>query len=111
MVAKTRNVPYTLLLTIANTFRNQRRVFFVEVALIVSGTIFMMVIGVNDATKYTFGDKLTAIHTYDINLQFEGFERSQRLEKLALKNPNVTEAEAWLVTSGKRAQSPRKTAK
>jgi hypothetical protein len=41
MVAKARNVPYSLLLTVGNTFRNQRRVVVVEVALVVAGTIFM----------------------------------------------------------------------
>lgn len=110
MVAKARNVPYTLLLTIANTFRNQRRVFFVEVALIVSGTIFMMVIGVNDATKYTFGDKLAGIHNYQVTLALEEPARAQEIENTTQLVSDVTAVESWLVlpASARPALQPDK---
>ena len=57
LVARAKKVPYILLLTVGNTFRNQRRVIVIEISLIVAGTIFMMVMGVSDATRFTFGDK------------------------------------------------------
>jgi putative ABC transport system permease protein len=97
MVAKSRNIPYTLLLTIGNTFRNRRRVFFVQVALVVAGVIFMMVIGVNDATKYTFGDKLAGIHNYQVTLSMAEPARAQEIENTALDIPDVSAVDSWLV--------------
>jgi putative ABC transport system permease protein len=101
LVARLRRLPYSFLLVIGNAFRNRKRVVLIQITLVLSGVVFMMVLGVNDATAFTFGDKLTAIHTYDVNLQFEGLERAHRLEKLALTNPDITAAETWLVTSGR----------
>lgn len=101
MVARLSRLPYSLLLIFGNTFRNRRRVLLIEITLVIAGVVFMMVLGVNDATRYTFGDKLTSIHTYQVNLQFEQLDRSRRLENLALTNANVSDAESWLVLPGK----------
>jgi len=101
LVARLRRLPYSLLLIIGNTFRNRRRALLIVVTLVMAGVVFMMVLGVNDATRYTFGQKLTSIHTYQLNLQFEELARSRRLENLALTNPNVADAESWLVLPGK----------
>jgi putative ABC transport system permease protein len=90
-----------MLLILSNAFRNRKRVVLIEVTLILAGVVFMMVLGVNDATRYTFGDKLTDIYKYQVNLQFEATERAQRLESLALTNPQVTAVDTWLVTSAK----------
>ena len=97
LVAKTRGIPYTLLLTIGNTFRNRRRVLIVQVSLVVSGVIFMMVIGVNDATKYTFGEKLATIHNYQVTLALEKPARVQELEGTARNLADVLAVESWLV--------------
>ena len=101
LVARFQRLPYTLLLVLSNAFRNRRRVFLIELTLVLAGVVFMMVLGVNDATRYTFGGKLTSIHQYQVNLQLEDFERTQRLEDLALANPQVEAVDTWLVTSGK----------
>jgi putative ABC transport system permease protein len=101
LVARLSRIPYDLLLILGNTFRNRRRVFLIEITLVLAGVVFMMVLGVNDATRYTFGDKLTSIHNYQVNLQFEQLDRSKRLVNLALTNPQVTDAESWLVISAK----------
>jgi len=97
LVARARNVPYTLLLTIGNTFRNRRRVLVVQVSLVVAGIIFMMVIGVNDATRYTFGEKLAAIHNYQVTLALEKPARVQEIENTAQRLAEVTAVESWLV--------------
>jgi putative ABC transport system permease protein len=99
LVARLRQLPYSLLLVLSNAFRNRKRVFLIEITLILAGVVFMMVLGVNDATRYTFGDKLSDIHTYQVNLQFEQTERIQRLENQALSDPLVSAVDAWLVTS------------
>jgi putative ABC transport system permease protein len=101
MIARVQHIPYTLLLVLSNTFRNRGRVFIIQITLVLAGIVFMMVIGVNDATRYTFGGKLTSIHTYQVNVQFEGFERSQRIEGLASAYGAVSAVDSWLVASGK----------
>jgi len=100
MVAKAVNIPYTLLLTIGNTFRNRRRVVIIEVALVVAGAIFMMVVGVNDATNYTFGNKLADIHNYQVTMAFEQPERAQLVEGVAGSLQDVAAVESWLVLPG-----------
>jgi putative ABC transport system permease protein len=97
LVARISNVPYSILLTIGNTFRNQRRAAIIVAALVVSGAIFMMVMGLNDATAYTFGDKLAEVHNYQVSLATEEPERAAVLESTALSVEGVTAAEGWLV--------------
>lgn len=101
LVARLSILPYSFLLILGNTFRNRKRVLLIEVTLVLAGVVFMMVLGVNDATRYTFGEKLTRIHNYQVNLQFEQLTRSKRLINLALTNPGVQDAEAWLVVPSK----------
>ena len=101
LAASLRRVPYTVLLMVGNAFRNRRRVLFIEITLVLAGVIFMMVNGVNDATRYTFSDKLQSIHTYQVTLRFEQPARVQRLESIAASQPEVTAIETWLVTPGK----------
>lgn len=100
LVARLSRLPYSLLLVIGNTFRNRSRVVLIEITLVLAGVVFMMVLGVNDATRYTFGEKLTSIHTYQVNFQFEELTRSKRIDNLALTNPQVKEVESWLVLPG-----------
>ena len=101
IISRLRRLPYSVLLVLSNTFRNRKRVLLIQITLVLAGVVFMMVLGVNDATSFTFGDKLTSIHNYQVNLQFEEMARSQRLEKLALTDPQVAATESWLVISGK----------
>ena len=100
LVAKAVRIPYTLLLTIGNTFRNRRRVLIIEIALVVAGAIFMMVVGVNDATNYTFGSKLADIHNYQVTLSFADPERIQAVEAAANSIDEVAAVESWLVLPG-----------
>ena len=101
LVARLSRLPYSVLLVLGNTFRNRRRVVLIEITLVLAGVVFMMVLGVNDATRFTFGEKLTSIHTYQVNLQFEELIRSKRLDDLALTNPQVEDVESWLVLPAK----------
>jgi putative ABC transport system permease protein len=101
LVARSSRLPYSVLLVLGNTFRNRRRVVLIEITLVLAGVVFMMVLGVNDATRFTFGEKLTSIHTYQVNLQFEELIRSKRLDDLALTNPQVEDVESWLVLPAK----------
>jgi putative ABC transport system permease protein len=100
LVARAKALPYNILLTIGNTFRNQRRVIVIQVSLVVAGTIFMMVMGVSDATQYTFGNKLTSIHNYQVSLSLEQPQRTQKVETIAASVGEVAAVDSWLVLSG-----------
>lgn len=100
LVARAKKIPYILLLTVGNTFRNQRRVIVIEISLIVAGTIFMMVMGVSDATRFTFGNKLTSIHNYQVTLSLEQPERTQQVEMIAASVAEVQNVDSWLVLPG-----------
>ncbi|MEM7801143.1 MAG: FtsX-like permease family protein [Chloroflexota bacterium] len=100
LVATFKSAGYTLVLTIGNTFRNQKRVIIIEIALILAGTIFMMVIGVNDASRYTFNGKAKAIHPYQVAFATESTERIERLERIALGVDGVADVETWSISNG-----------
>jgi putative ABC transport system permease protein len=97
LVTRMHRVPYTLLLTIGNTFRNNKRVFFLQLMLVGSGFIFMMVMGVRDSVTYTFTEELVSIHNYQVTLAFEEPERVKRIEAVALSQPEVKAVEMWSV--------------
>ncbi len=90
-------LPYTLLLTIANTFRNKPRLAFTQISLVGSGIIFITVLGVRDSTSYTFGTELTSIHQYQVTLEFEEDERISRIAPMTLAQPGVAALEMWNV--------------
>ena len=96
-ITKLTRVPYAIILTIGNTFRNRRRVLIIEIALIVSGAIFMMVVGLKDATEFTFGSKLLDVHNYQVTLAMEETERQVSLTSLAESVAGVTAVDTWLV--------------
>ncbi|MDJ0752910.1 MAG: FtsX-like permease family protein [Ardenticatenaceae bacterium] len=100
LVARFTNLSYTILLTIANTFRNQKRVIIIQIALIVAGTIFMMVLGVNDASQFTYDGKLKEVHTYQVAFSTDQLTRVEILERAALSVDGVTDVESWQVTGG-----------
>jgi putative ABC transport system permease protein len=97
LVAKAQGLPYTLLLTIGNTFRNKKRVSFTLITLVGGGVVFMMVIGVSDSTNHTFTDEVSSVHKYDVTLRFEEPERIGRVDRMALEQPGVTAVEMWAV--------------
>ncbi len=94
-------VPYSVLLVIGNTFRNRRRAVVIEISLIAAGTIFMAVLGLNDATDYTYGDKLRGIHSFDVTVSLDEEVRSGLALDTALAQPGVAAAEGWLLSPAK----------
>ncbi|HRV94986.1 MAG TPA: FtsX-like permease family protein [Anaerolineae bacterium] len=101
LVARLSRLPYTGLLILGNTFRNKKRVLLLQLMLVGSGFIFMMVIGVHDSVAYTFTDELFSIHTYDVTLSFKDPERVERIEVMALNQPEVEAVEMWSVNPAK----------
>ena len=97
LVAKAQHLPYSLLLTIGNTFRNKKRMILTLITLVGSGIVFMMVMGVNDSTNYTFTHEVSAVHKYDVTLSFEQPQRIGRVDRMALEQPGVKAVEMWSV--------------
>jgi len=84
-----------VLLTLNNTFRNRGRVIVTQLALVVSGLIFMMIMTVQDSVVYTFSDLVFSILKFNVSLQFEEPERMQEVERLTLAYPGVKNVEMW----------------
>jgi putative ABC transport system permease protein len=84
-----------VLITISNTFRHKRRVLLLEIALVISGIMFMMVVSVRDSVIYTIQDVMFTILDADITMAFEDFYRIDYLEELTLAHPEVEAVEMW----------------
>ncbi|MEZ4656480.1 MAG: ATP-binding cassette domain-containing protein [Caldilineaceae bacterium] len=95
MVTRARGIPYSILLTIGNVFRNKQRVLLIQLTLVGSGIIFIAVTGASDSTRFTFNEELRAIHTYQAGIAFEAGQRRGRVEPLALAQPGVAAVEMW----------------
>lgn len=95
LLVRLKDVSYTVLLTIGNTFRNLTRVTLTQVVMVGGGVLFIAIIGVSDSTSYTFGPALTAVHTYQINLTLQHDERIARVTPLVLEQPGVRAVEMW----------------
>jgi len=101
LAAKMERIPRPVLLTVSNTFRNKRRVLLTQLTLVTSGLVFMVVMSARYSATYTFSDEASAIHKYNVTLQFEDPERIQRVERLTLAQPGIDAIEMWSVNGGK----------
>ncbi len=95
LIAGARGIPYSLLLTFGNVFRNKQRVILIQLTLVGSGIIFIAVTGASDSTQFTFNEELRSIHTYQAGVGFEQAQRTERIAQLALAEPEITTIEAW----------------
>ncbi len=96
-----KRLPRMAILVFTNTFRHKLRMVLTQITLIFSGLIFMMVMSVADATRYTFGDLMFSILQFNVNLQFEQPELIERVEALALSHPDITAVEMWAGQEGR----------
>jgi putative ABC transport system permease protein len=94
-LAKAKHVSRLVLLTISNTFRHKRRVILLQIALVLSGLMFMTVVAVRDSVEYTVNDILFSILNADITLVFNQSERVDYIEELTLAHPNIKAVEMW----------------
>jgi len=99
-LAKIKRIPRLMALTITNTFRNKWRVVLMQIALVLSGLIFMMVLSVRDSVVYTVRDILFSILNYNVAFVFEDSERIDHIEALTLAHPDVKAVEMWGLTGG-----------
>jgi putative ABC transport system permease protein len=95
LLNKAKKLSRLVILTISNTFRQKRRVFLLEIALVISGLMFMMVISVRDSVEYTIRDVMFSILNADITMAFENTHRISYLEEITLSHPEVESVELW----------------
>ncbi len=101
LLNKVKSLSRLVILTISNTFRQKRRVLLLEIALVISGLMFMMVISVRDSVEYTIRDVMFSILNADITMAFEDTQRISYVEEITLSHPEVERVELWGFGSGK----------
>ncbi|MGB7115537.1 MAG: FtsX-like permease family protein [Anaerolineales bacterium] len=100
LLSKAKHISRLLLLTISNTFRHKRRVLLLEIALVLSGLIFMMVVSVRDSVVFTIQDVMFSILNADITMIFEDIQRIDYVEEVTLSHPEVKAVELWGLAGG-----------
>jgi putative ABC transport system permease protein len=100
LLVKLQFIPRLASLTIGNTFRNKKRVFFTQITLIGAGVMFMMVMNMRATLTYTFGEALLSIFQANVLLDLEDEARIQQIEALTRTDPDVTVVEVWGAAKG-----------
>jgi len=95
-----RNLSRMVIVTISNTFRHKVRVSLLQIALVLSGLVFMMVVSVRDSVVYTVRDTIFAILNANITLLFEDPQRIDYLESITNDYPGVKAVEIWGFAGG-----------
>lgn len=98
LLAKARYISRMVLITISNTFRHKGRVVLMQIALVLSGLVFMIVVSVRDSVLYTVNDVIFAILNADITMIFEDAQRVSYIEEITLAHPDVKAVEMWGLT-------------
>jgi len=95
-----RNLSRMVIVTISNTFRHKARVFLLQIALVLSGLVFMMVVSVRDSVVFTVRDTIFAILNANITLLFEEPERIEYIESITKTYPGIKAVEMWGFNGG-----------
>lgn len=95
LLAKLQFIPRVISLTIGSTFRHKQRVVLTQITLVLSGVIFMTVMGAREASVYTFAELLPEVLTFNVDFRLEDRERIGRVEALTLAHPGVERVELW----------------
>ncbi|MCS6940210.1 MAG: FtsX-like permease family protein [Roseiflexaceae bacterium] len=83
-----------LMLSLRNTFRRKERLALTMVTLTLSGIIFMSVFSVRNSLQLTLDDALKYFNFHILGV-FNGFYRTEQIEREALAVPGVIAAESW----------------
>ena len=94
LMSKVRGLPRIATLSLRNTFRRPGRVVLTLLTLIVSGAFFIMVF----STQYSFVQTLDKIFSgfgYEVQINFQQYQRIDEVLPLIESRPNVANAEMW----------------
>ncbi|MFQ3632647.1 ABC transporter permease [Roseiflexus sp.] len=83
-----------LMLSLRNTFRRKGRLALTMLTLTLSGIIFISVFSVRDSMLLTLDDALKYFNFHILGV-FNGFYRTEQIEREALAVPGVVAAESW----------------
>jgi putative ABC transport system permease protein len=89
-----------VIVIISNTFRHKGRVALLQIALVISGLVFMMVVSVRDSVVFTVRDTIFSILNANITLLFEDPERIDYIENLTREVTGIKAVEMWGFSSG-----------
>ena len=90
--------PYAI--AIGNMFRKKGRLMLTQAVLVLAGGLFILVLTLANSVTNTLENEL-ARREYDMRIVFAGQpKRSDTLEEIALRYPNVTAVEGWLTMTG-----------
>jgi putative ABC transport system permease protein len=95
LISGIRGIPVLAALSLRNTFRRPGRVILTLLTLIVSGAFFIMVY----STQYSFErtiDNIFAGFGYEVQINFEQYQRIDEAIPLIESRPNVKNAEMWV---------------
>jgi putative ABC transport system permease protein len=94
VVARVRRLPRPLMLSLRNTFRRKGRIALTLATLVLSGTMFIVIVSVHDSMNTTF-DALLADFGHDVMVSFDRPQRAERLVEVAGGVASVMRAEVW----------------
>ncbi len=100
LLVKFQAIPRLASLTLSNTFRNPKRVFFTQMTLVGAGVMFMMVLNTRASLSHTFGEVLLSIFQVNVLLDLEDAARIKQVEMLTLSHLEVMTVEVWGTAKG-----------
>jgi putative ABC transport system permease protein len=95
LISGVRGIPVMAALSLRNTFRRPGRVILTLLTLTVSGAFFIMVY----STQYSFEKTIDTIFAgfgYEVQINFEQYQRIDEAIPLIESRPNVKNAEMWI---------------
>ncbi|MCJ7700859.1 MAG: FtsX-like permease family protein [Anaerolineales bacterium] len=94
LMAQVRGLPRMATLSLRNTFRRPGRVVLTLLTLTISGAFFIMVFSTQHSFVQTL-NKIFAGFGYEVQINFEQYQRIDELVPLIESRPNVANAEMW----------------
>jgi len=95
LIAGIRGIPILAALSLRNTFRRPGRVVLTLLTLTISGAFFIMIL----STQYSFErtiDSIFAGFGYEVEIDFEYYQRIDEVIPMIESRPNVKNAEMWV---------------
>ena len=95
LLARWRSLPRPLALTLRNTFRRKGRVALTQIALVMAGVVFLMVMSSAESFSHTVAF-LTNSLGFKVQIGFQRPVRSEEVQALIAAQPNVEHVEMQL---------------
>ncbi|QDR79895.1 ABC transporter permease [Sporomusa termitida] len=106
-LAKLKELPRPVVLSLRNTFRQRGRLVLTLLTLTMAGTAFMAVFSLR-AALYAGLEQTLDYYRYDVMVQFTESYRTNRIDQAVMRVPGVKAAEVWGYTPGRILRDERK---